>query len=124
MQAHSTRYELCINPPFAAFDIMIGSDRMPWEYVRFQCLMREIAVVPVISVGPAMSIETALMEIGDYGFYGALDKIEGAVWRVERKGVFDFMCKYVRPDKEDGIYLPEISGKEPVWNWQPNNGSK
>jgi hypothetical protein len=26
----------------------------------------------------------------------------------------------VRPDKEDGIYLPNVSGKEAVWNWQPS----
>jgi hypothetical protein len=34
------------------------------------------------------------------------------IWQV------DFLVKYVRPDKLDGIYLPELSGKEPVWNWQ------
>jgi len=55
--------------------------------------------------------------LGTYGFHGALDPVEGAVWRVERKGVIDFLVKYVRPDKIDGDFLPEISGKEPVWNW-------
>jgi hypothetical protein len=57
--------------------------------------------------------------------------VEGAVWRVERnkatgvkgekKRVVDFLAKYVRPDKEDGICLPNVSGKEAVWNWQPNS---
>jgi hypothetical protein len=33
----------------------------------------------------------------------------------------DFLAKWVRPDKVDGMYLPEISGKEPVWNWRPGS---
>ena len=32
---------------------------------------------------------------------------------------FDFMCKWVRLDKVDGSYLPEVSGLYPVWNWRP-----
>ena len=28
----------------------------------------------------------------------------------------DFMAKYVRPDKIDGKYLPNVSGGEDVWN--------
>jgi hypothetical protein len=51
--------------------------------------------------------------------HGAIDPVEGAVWRVERKGSYDFMAKYVRPDKIDGCYLPDISGKEAIWNWRP-----
>src|SRR2546430_1897585 len=57
-------------------------------------------------------------------------EVEGAVWRVERNELanpgnngerrrkVDFLVKYVRHDKEDGIYLPEISGRKPVWNWR------
>jgi hypothetical protein len=61
-----------------------------------------------------------------YGFHGALEPVEGAVWRVERyrlinkslgnvggrKPVVDFIVKYVRPDKEDGKYLDG----DPVYN--------
>ena len=35
------------------------------------------------------------------------------------KGVVDFLGKFVRPNKVDGCYLPEIGGKEAVWNWRP-----
>jgi hypothetical protein len=28
----------------------------------------------------------------------------------ERRWIFDFLVKYVRPDKQDGAYLPEVSG--------------
>ncbi len=65
-----------------------------------------------------------------YGFHGALDPVEGAVWRVERNELIrpggqecrwhvDFLVKYVRPDKIDGSYLSEISGLPPVYNWMP-----
>ncbi len=43
--------------------------------------------------------------------------IEGVVYRLERKGKVGFLVRYVRPDKRDGIYLPELSGQAAVWNW-------
>ena len=45
---------------------------------------------------------------------------EGAVWRVERRGGYDFLAKFVRPSKVDGAYLPELSGEAPIWLWQPD----
>lgn len=36
----------------------------------------------------------------------------------ERRRVVDFLAKYVRPEKIDGCYLPEITGREPHWNWR------
>ena len=74
----------------------------------------------VISVGPPVSIESAINALGEFGFHGASDRVEGAVWRIERKGEVDFLCKFVRPDKKDGCYLPELSNAEPVWNWRPD----
>jgi hypothetical protein len=75
-------------------------------------------------------VEAALAALNVYGFHGALDPVEGAVWRVERdelthpgsrerRHIVDFLVKYVRPDKVDGCYLPEISGQPPMYNWQP-----
>ena len=32
--------------------------------------------------------------------------------------MFDFMVKYVRPNKIDGEYLPELNGGEEYWNWE------
>lgn len=73
----------------------------------------------VLSDGPPVSIDAALSMLKRYGFHGALEWIEGAVWRIERnrlkdKGLgnfggrqpsVDFLVKYVRPDKIDGKYL-------------------
>jgi hypothetical protein len=49
--------------------------------------------------------------------HGAVDPVEGVMYRVERNGQVDFLAKYVRPEKRDGIYLPEMSGRPSVWNW-------
>lgn len=56
----------------------------------------------------------------------AIKKSQGknCLRRVEHKGEVDFLAKYVRPDKIDGLYLPEISGKEAIWNWRPNGNIK
>jgi hypothetical protein len=45
------------------------------------------------------------------------------VYRVERKGRFDYLAKYVRPGKVDGKYLPELNGGDAVWNWRPGEGA-
>jgi hypothetical protein len=58
----------------------------------------------------------AMAMLGEYGKHGALDKVEGVVYRVERKGEVDFLAKYVRHDKADGIYLESVSGMPTVWN--------
>lgn len=115
MQAHGTRYA-CIEP-FVAFDIMRGQERL--AYADFHQRIAGVFCEPQpISIGPALSVDEVLKRLDTYGFHQALDPAEGAVWRVERQGAVDFLVKYVRPDKIDGAYLPEISGKEPVWNWR------
>ena len=60
-----------------------------------------------------------MKRLGDHGYHGAIEPVEGVVWRVERNGKFDFMCKYVRPDKVDGSYLESQTGEDAVWNWRP-----
>ncbi|MFY9222856.1 MAG: hypothetical protein WAQ98_09315, partial [Blastocatellia bacterium] len=78
--------------------------------------------------GKSISIEAVMGLLNGKGFHGAIDEVEGAVWRIERnelinrgKGgerqiVVDFLVKYVRPDKIDGHYLPELSNLPPVFN--------
>jgi len=96
----------------------------------------QTAVFPrTIHEGDPLSIEDALEGIKTSG-HGAIDPVEGAVWRVERnelidprKGgerrwIVDFLAKYVRPDKVDGAYLPDVErslnpGKT-IWNWRPS----
>lgn len=115
-QAHGTRYDLTDREPFVAFDLMRGGERTPYEPFRERIGVL-FHIPPLLAMGPT-SIEAVVATLGR-GCYGALEPIEGAVWRVERKGKVDFLCKYVRPDKVDGIYLDSVTGGEPVWNWQP-----
>jgi hypothetical protein len=117
-QAHGTRYDLP-GEPFAPFDLMVGPDRAPWEAVAWRTAIVGLETPHTVSVGPPVSIETALRLVGPRGHRGALETVEGAVWRVERGGKVDFLAKYVRPDKVDGLYLPERNGGVPIWNWQP-----
>ena len=117
-QAHGTRYDLTSREPFVAFDLMTGGTRLSLPETTRRFGEVELATPTLIGTGPT-SIDAALDALGTFGTYGALDPVEGAVWRVERRGVVDFLAKYVRPDKVDGSYLDSVTGEEPVWNWRP-----
>lgn len=130
MQAHGTRYELK-HEPFAAFDLMTGATRTVFDEFIARLAPGEFVTPHLLHRGAPLSIEQALALLGRYGFHGALDPVEGAVWRVERNELIrpggserrwrvDFLVKYVRPDKVDGCYLPEISGQPPVYHWLPD----
>ncbi len=127
MQAHSTRYDLK-HEPFVAFDLMTKHERKPYDEIMDRISPFAFITPHLIHRGGSLSIEEAMRRLGKHGFHGALDEIEGAVWRVERdkatgkkaekERIVDFLVKYVRPDKKDGIYFPRISGNEIVWNWK------
>lgn len=130
-QAHGTRYELP-HEAFVAFDIMSGTKRLTYPVFR-QRTTRKFTTPHLLSYGPSVSITEALKMLGMRGYHGSTEQVEGIVWRVERnrlidknKGesggrrrVVDFVVKYVRPDKVDGCYLPNVSGREAVWNCKP-----
>lgn len=116
-QAHGTRYALT-HEPFVVFDLMHGQERVPYdEFVK--CTFPYFVLPNLLHYGTPFAIEDAMALLADGGDHGALDPVEGAVWRVERNGKVDYLAKYVRPNKIDGKYLPEITGSEPVWNWRP-----
>jgi len=116
-QAHGTRYNLR-HEPFVIFDLMVEHDRLPYDEMLVRVKRGNFVTPHELHRGQPISITVALGRLGFYGSHGAIDEAEGVVWRVERRGVFDFLVKYVKPHKVDGIYLPEISGKEAVWNWK------
>jgi len=122
-----TRYQL-EHEPFVAFDLMFDIERARYDDLISRVKHGDFVTPTVIHRGGPLSIEAAMKMLKTYGFHGASDQVEGAVWRVERNELanpgknservwrVDFLVKYVRPDKQDGIYLPEISGLKPVWN--------
>jgi hypothetical protein len=120
-QAHSTIYKLW-HQPFVPFDIMVGDQRHNYD-IFVDRLQDDFWTLPMLLGTVPMLPDNALAVAQMANHHSAIDPIEGVVYRVERHGKVDFLAKYVRPDKQDGIYLPEISGQEPVWNWRPQNSS-
>lgn len=117
-QAHGTRYDLTGRSPFVAFDLFssFGKRRNHWDFEDL-CKSAEIQTAPLLWEGPEpCSIEEALCRLGEHGQYGAIDLAEGCVWRLEREGEFEAIAKYVRPEKDIGGYLPEVSGQKAIWN--------
>ena len=124
-QAHGTIYDLP-HEPFVVFDLMVEKERLTYD--DFYSRVATDFVVPwLVSRGDPIPVEKAMRKLGKYGHHGATDPVEGVVYRVERnkiidrqggrKHVVDFLVKYVRPDKKDGIYLENVSGGDPLWNW-------
>ncbi len=126
--AHGTKYNLP-HEPFVAFDLMRGQERATLADLSDRIQNYGFVQPRILHIGNPFTIEQALEAIQVSG-HGAIDPVEGAIWRVERNVLInpgksserawkvDFLVKFVRPEKLDGIYLPELSGKEPVWNWQ------
>jgi hypothetical protein len=113
-QAHGTIYDLTDREPFAAFDIMRGETRMPFD----EFLSRvdpHFARPHLLHDGGPCSVVGAMLLHGKMHY--PCDELEGVVYRVERNGVVDFLAKYVRPDKVDGKYLDG----EPRWLWRPSS---
>ena len=110
--AHGTRYDLP-HEPFGVFDIMVGHQRAPFAEVRERAAAQGFTTPHVISDGPPVSVAAAVGYLERFGsHHGAIDPPEGAVWRVERGGVVEFLCKYVRPDKNDRLYLRGADGSQ------------
>tara|TARA_R110000851_G_C12938492_1_gene552011 strand:- start:2 stop:652 length:651 start_codon:yes stop_codon:yes gene_type:complete len=109
--AHGTIYELP-HEPFVAFDLFDENNKR-FSYFEFSDKVGNDFVLPyLVGIGQPISVDEALQSLGDYGHHGATEQIEGAIWRVERNGIVDYLCKYVRPDKIDGKYL----NGEPILN--------
>jgi hypothetical protein len=142
-QAHGTMYELP-HEPFVIFDIMRGMHRACYHEVLVRCAVQWFTTPNTLHVGGPLPVKTALELLGEHGGHGALAVAEGLVYRVEyRRGVkhpreVDFLAKWVRPDKVDGLYFPEfrdenhmppesvrllksVYNDQPVWNWRPTN---
>lgn len=116
--AHGTKYDLP-HEPFVAFDIMTKMIRTCYDEFTERVLKYDFIIPRLIHKGEAYSVENMLEAIKISG-HGAIDPVEGAIWRIERNELIkknnserklkvDFLTKYVKPDKIDGIYLNQES---------------
>ncbi len=117
--AHGTKYK--IDFPLVAFDLMKNDVRE--TYINFRSRIGfKLPVAHLLHIGCPISIKKIEKMLNikcddTYGYHGALEPVEGAVWRVEREGRVDFLGKYVRDFKEDGKYFNK-NHSELVWNWR------
>lgn len=112
--AHGTKYKL-IDGPFIPFDIMRKTDRVIFEEFSSRVISVDFITPKVLNYGEPFSIEQMMESIKISG-HGAIDPVEGAIWRVERSGKVDFLTKFVRQDKKDGKYFPELNNGKTIWN--------
>jgi ATP-dependent RNA circularization protein (DNA/RNA ligase family) len=109
LQVHGTHYNL-IHEPFVAFDIIVETKKMDYHSFLLRVLKYDFTIPNLVHLGQPITVDRVMKRLEKSG-HGALEKPEGAVWRVEREGKVDFLIKYVRPDKIDGLYM-----KEEKWN--------
>ncbi len=114
--AHGTRYNLP-GAPFVPFDLIDANNKRVAQVEFSKRVPHGLKMPRLIHYGGPISVEEVKAKLEPSG-HGALDPVEGAVWRVERRGEFDFMAKWVRPEKKDGCYFKEATGRD-IWNWRP-----
>lgn len=112
--AVGTRYNLH-HEPFVPFDIMDGKRRLNYHDFRDRVTGLKFTVPFLVNYGPPVAVKDAMSKMGS-GNHGAIDPVEGLIYRIERKGEVDFLTKYVRHDKEDGKYFPEKNNGVTTWN--------
>jgi len=117
-QAHGTIYKP--TTPLIAFDVFTDkNERTTHDEARG--LFKELSVegAHVVSDGAGVSISMAMDLAGERGFHDAQEQIEGAVWRVETAGSFNFLAKYVHPNKVDGKYFGSGDGGSDIFMVDP-----
>lgn len=119
--AHGTRYVVTAADPFIVFDLMRGHERAPLRDLKIRVAGYFMLPNTWHDFGKAIHPAAAYAKFQCDGASSGrvIDRVEGLVYRVERKGEVDFLAKWVRPDKVDGCYLPEVSGEDPIWHWRP-----
>lgn len=120
--AHGTIYGPMADP-FVPFDLMVEDRRLPIDAMLEASSLAGLRPAHIVHDGPPLSVPLAVAAIANGGFHGAVDEVEGCVWRCERRGEFDFIAKFVRHDKQDGKYFEQQTGRPPIWFWRPERAA-
>jgi hypothetical protein len=117
-QAHGTKYALP-HEPFVAFDIFDANDER-LTHARFNSAVAGAFATPHVFHSAAEAFPAAsLPDLQSH--HGALDPMEGVVYRWERGDRVLMLAKWVRPEKKDGCYLDCEAADGPVWNWRDDS---
>lgn len=120
LQVHSIKYEIN-NEPFVAFDYFTAdNERILFNELIVKTSIAEIETPRIIFFGyQSFSIDACMVELQNKYNHSiiAKDKPEGVVYRVERKGKFDFAAKFVRSDFKPGIFCINVEEKYLMWNY-------
>jgi ATP-dependent RNA circularization protein (DNA/RNA ligase family) len=116
LHAVGTKYNLP-HEPFVAFDLMIETERLNYAAVKSRLNEYGFIMPNLIHIGKPISVNEALEKMELTNPHGALEEKEGLIYRVERKGKVDFLCKFVKHSKVDGKYL-----KDNILNLTPLKG--
>lgn len=105
--------------PFISFDIFdINNKRILYNNFIERCKKFDIITAGLVSIGGPISISKAMLKLGGRGHHGCLETPEGVVYRCERKGRVEFLAKYVREHKIDGLLMDD----DKEWNtWKNYN---
>lgn len=123
LQAHGVTYQI-ETEPFIAFDYFQNSERITTSDLTNYLRPVGFTTPRIVAIGwEPRPIELMLRRLNVKTRHPVISNgyPEGLIYRVERNGRVDFLAKYVRNDFEPGIYLPEISGNDPVWNFNISN---
>lgn len=121
-QVHSLEYKVITDHElFMAFDLFTPeNERVLFEELHSRCMDADIFEVDIVHKGEAMSIKDAYKKVmGSNGmtvFTQCIDKPEGMVYRIERKGKVDFLAKWVRPDFVSGKHIIDKEVHQLLWN--------
>jgi RNA ligase len=115
---HGTRYELT-HEPFVVFDLLRDRERLTVDALASRLMPAGLCMPAIVHRGAPITIDAACMLLGQHGRHGALDPPEGLVYRVEHAERVALVAKWVRPDKIDGAYLPENTGRDALYHWSP-----
>ncbi len=105
---HGTKYNIA-HEPFVIFDFFTPqNERLTYHNFLLRVLPFGFVVPRIIRLGNPISVRKAIEILDkDKSYHGVLEneKIEGLIYRIERNNKVDYLCKYVRPDKIDGLHL-------------------
>ena len=105
-KVHSLKYNLP-HGPFIAFDIIDKNNKriLYLDFIK-RTNSVNITTAGLVHIGQPLDVMRAMKKMSK-GYHGCLETPEGLVYRVEREGRVDFLAKYVRPGKIDGLYIKD-----------------